>query len=220
MTSIIPTPLPFASSWPPLKNHHKRKQSTHTCKCVCPVPLAYRILSSKILSASSTNCPCKSIVSPSTRPYRTTQTHRQHRSSPPFPTKKKARLWILPTGAKVGEYIYIYMNPKREYTHHRIILPKDILRRLPIIRIHHGPMPLALLRQLMRRPAVAPFVRLVRLQKHINSSSAPSYPKKEKEKKTSHPPSPNTNSSSRPPAAPDRANDHIPLRWTRTKDGG
>ena len=73
--------------------------------------------------------------------------------------KKKSRAWALATGDKVGE-IHIYLNSEK-YTNHRIILPKDILRRLPIIRIHHGPMPLALLRQLMRRRAVAAFVRLV-----------------------------------------------------------
>ena len=38
------------------------------CKCVCPFCCAYRILCSNICSASSTNCPCRSIVSSGTRP--------------------------------------------------------------------------------------------------------------------------------------------------------
>ena len=46
---------------------------------------------------------------------------------------------------------------------HRIVLPEDIIRRLLVIRVHHGAMALAFFRQLVRGGAVATFVGLVRL---------------------------------------------------------
>ena len=46
---------------------------------------------------------------------------------------------------------------------HRIILPENILGRLPVIRIHQRTMPLAFFRELVRRGAVAAFVGLVGL---------------------------------------------------------
>lgn len=41
--------------------------STYTCRWVCPWDWAYFMRASRISSASSTNWPCKSIVSPATR---------------------------------------------------------------------------------------------------------------------------------------------------------
>lgn len=46
----------------------KHIKGTYTWRCVCPVDCAYRIRCSRMSSASWTNCPCRSIVSPSTRP--------------------------------------------------------------------------------------------------------------------------------------------------------
>lgn len=46
---------------------------------------------------------------------------------------------------------------------HGIVLPKDVLRSLPVVRVHHGAMPLALFRQLVRRGPVTAFVGLVGL---------------------------------------------------------
>ena len=46
---------------------------------------------------------------------------------------------------------------------HRIILPENIIRRLLIILVHHGAMPLAFLRELVRGAAIAAVVGLVGL---------------------------------------------------------
>ena len=46
---------------------------------------------------------------------------------------------------------------------HRIVLPENIIRRLLIILVHHGAMPLAFLRELVRGAAIAALVGLVGL---------------------------------------------------------
>ena len=44
---------------------------------------------------------------------------------------------------------------------HRIVLPENIVRRLPVVRVHECAVPLALLGQLVRRAPVAALVGLV-----------------------------------------------------------
>lgn len=67
---VIPFPdnasLPSATH--KKENDTKECNITYTCKWVSPRCRAARILCSRISSASSTNCPCRSIVSGSTRP--------------------------------------------------------------------------------------------------------------------------------------------------------
>ena len=46
---------------------------------------------------------------------------------------------------------------------HRIILPENIIRRLLIILVHHGAVPLAFLGELVRGAAIAALVGLVGL---------------------------------------------------------
>ena len=45
----------------------------------------------------------------------------------------------------------------------RVVLPEDVLARLPVVLLHLGRVPLALVAELFRRGAVAALVRLVRL---------------------------------------------------------
>lgn len=67
-----------------------------------------------------------------------------------------------PKQNKPGEKKHFHPNSKN-YTHHRIILAENIIRRLLIILLHHASMALSLLRELVGRRAIAAGVGLVGL---------------------------------------------------------
>lgn len=56
----------------------------------------------------------------------------------------------------------VQINRVSVHPSHRIVLPKDVIARLPVVLIYHGAMSLPLLGELVRGAAVAALVGLLR----------------------------------------------------------
>lgn len=82
----------------------------------------------------------------------------------PLPRPPRVRDPLLQYPLRLLDKLPVQIDRVPVHAAHGVVLPEDVVRRLPVVLVRQGAVALALLGQLVRRAAVAALVGLVRLR--------------------------------------------------------